>query len=218
MRKLFMAEMEAVGDQLLEMATLVNRAMKQARVALETQDLRLAEAVITQDARIDYLQNALDERSIELLLLQSPVATDLRVLISALRVSSSMERMGDLARHVSALTRLRHPDPLIPEPSQVEVQEMAELTVQIGERLEQLMTNYDLTHGREIVKLNNEIDLLHTRIMTCVRDDEWKIDARQSQDLTLLVMRLERFGDHAVSISRKIAYLVTGEWEPPVIS
>src|SRR5699024_7138128 len=76
MRKLFMAEMEAVGDQLLEMAILVNRAMKQARVALETQDLRLAEAVITQDARIDYLQNALDERSIELLLLQSPVATD----------------------------------------------------------------------------------------------------------------------------------------------
>src|SRR5699024_2854452 len=208
----------AVGDQLVEMATLVNRAMKQARVAMESQDLGLAETVITQDARIDYLQHALDERSIELLLLQSPVATDLRVLISALRVSSSMERMGDLARHVSALTRLRHPDPLIPEPSQVEVQEMAELTVQIGERLEQLMTNYDLTHGREIVKLNNEIDLLHTRIMTCVRDDEWKIDARQSQDLTLLVMRLERFGDHAVSISRKIAYLVTGEWEPPVIS
>lgn len=218
MRKLFMAEMEAVGDQLVEMATLVNRAMKQARVALETQDLGLAETVITQDARIDYLQNALDERTIELLLLQNPVAKDLRLLIAALRVSSSMERMGDLARHIGALTRLRHPHPLIPAPSQTEVHELAEYTVQIGEHLQQLMTDYDLSHGRAIVKLNNDVDALHSRILISVTDGTWDISATQAQDLTLLVMRLERFGDHAVSISRKIAYLVTGEWEPPVIA
>ncbi|WP_022870573.1 phosphate signaling complex protein PhoU [Yaniella halotolerans] len=218
MRKLFMAEMEAVGDQLVEMATLVNRAMKQARVAMESQDLGLAETVITQDARIDYLQNALDERTIELLLLQNPVATDLRLLIAALRVSSSMERMGDLARHTAALTRLRHPQPLVPEPCQPEMQEMAELVVQIGEHLQQLMTEYDLTHGRAIVKLNNDVDILHSKVLTSVTDGTWDISATQAQDLTLLVMRLERFGDHAVSISRKIAYLVTGEWEPPVIA
>lgn len=218
MRKLFMAEMEAVGDQLVEMATLVNRAMKQARVALETQDVGLAETVITQDARIDYLQNALDERTIELLLLQNPVARDLRVLIAALRVSSSMERMGDLARHIGALTRLRHPHPLVPEPSRPEVHELAEYTVQIGERLQQLMTDYDLSHGRAIVRLNNDVDVLHSKILTSVTDGTWDIDATQAQDLTQLAMRLERFGDHAVSISRKIAYLVTGEWEPPVIA
>src|SRR5690625_2948465 len=124
MRKLFMAEMEAVGDDLVEMATLVNRAMKQARVALETQDTGLAETVIVQDARIDYLQNTLDERTIELLLLQNPVATDLRLLVAALRVSSSMERMGDLARHVAALVRLRYPASLIPEEARAEVEEM----------------------------------------------------------------------------------------------
>lgn len=218
MRKLFMAEMEAVGDQLVEMATLVNRAMKQARVAMESQDLGLAETVITQDARIDYLQNALDERTIELLLLQSPVATDLRVLVAALRVSSSLERMGDLARHIAALTRLRHPQPLIPSDSEPEVRQLAELSVQVGEHLQQLMTEYDLTHGRAIVKLNHEIDGLHSRILVSVTDGTWDITAKQAQDLALLVMRLERFGDHAVSISRKIAYLVTGEWEPPVIA
>src|SRR5690625_2411927 len=127
MRKLFRAEMEAVGDDLVEMATLVNRAMKQARVALESEDVGLAETVIAQDARIDYLQNALDERTIELLLLENPVATDLRLLVAALRVSSSMERMGDLARHIAALVRLRHPASVIPEQSRSEVQELAEL-------------------------------------------------------------------------------------------
>ena len=218
MRKLFLAEMEAVGDELVEMATLVNRAMKQARVALEAQDAGLAETVVAQDARIDYLQNALDERTIELLLLQNPVATDLRVLVAALRVSSSMERMGDLARHIAALVRLRHPASVIPEQSRSEVQELAELVVRVGEHLQRLMTGYNLAEGREIVKVNHDIDILHTQIMTKIAESAWDLTATQAQDLTLLVMRLERFGDHAVSISRKIAYLVTGEWEPPVIA
>jgi len=218
MRKLFLAEMEAVGDELVEMATLVNRAMKQARVALEAQDAGLAETVVAQDARIDYLQNALDERTIELLLLQNPVATDLRVLVAALRVSSSMERMGDLARHIAALVRLRHPASVIPEQSRSEVQELAELVVRVGEHLQRLMTGYNLAEGREIVKVNHDIDILHSQIMTKIAESAWDLTATQAQDLTLLVMRLERFGDHAVSISRKIAYLVTGEWEPPVIA
>lgn len=218
MRKLFLAEMEAVGDELVEMATLVNRAMKQARVALESQDASLAETVVAQDARIDYLQNALDERTIELLLLQNPVATDLRVLVAALRVSSSMERMGDLARHIAALVRLRHPASVIPEQSRSEVHELAELVVRVGEHLQRLMTGYNLAEGREIVKANHAIDILHAQIMLKIADSAWELTAAQAQDLTLLVMRLERFGDHAVSISRKIAYLVTGEWEPPVIA
>src|SRR5690625_2100566 len=218
MRKLFLAEMEAVGDELVEMATLVNRAMKQARVALEAQDAGLAETVVAQDARIDYLQNALDERTIELLLLQNPVATDLRVLVAALRVSSSMERMGDLARHIAALVRLRHPASVIPEQSRPEVQELAELVVRVGEHLQRLMTGYNLAEGREIVKVNHDIDILHSQIMSKIAESAWDLTATLAQDLTLLVMRLERFGDHAVSISRKIAYLVTGEWEPPVIA
>src|SRR5690625_529816 len=141
MRKLFLAEMEAVGDELVEMATLVNRAMKQARVALEAQDAGLAETVVAQDARIDYLQNALDERTIELLLLQNPVATDLRVLVAALRVSSSMERMGDWARHIAALVRLRHPASVLPEQSRSGVQALAELAVRVGGPLQRVMTS-----------------------------------------------------------------------------
>jgi len=217
MRKLFRAEMEAVGDDLVEMATLVNRAMKQARVALESKDVGLAETVIAQDARIDYLQNTLDERTIELLLLENPVATDLRLLVAALRVSSSMERMGDLARHVAALVRLRYPKSVIPDHSREEVAEMAERTVSVGEYLQRLMTTYNLAEGREILKLNNDVHILHSQLMNNVTEGVWDLTGPQAQDLTLLIMRLERFGDHAVSISRKVAYLVTGEWEPPVI-
>src|SRR5690625_4436882 len=140
MRKLFLAEMEAVGDELVEMATLVNRAMKQARVALEAQDAGLAETVVAQDARIDYLQNALDERTIELLLLQNPVATDLRVLVASLRLSSCRGGWGDLARHIAALVRLRRPGSVIPGQCRCGVQELAELVVRVGGALERLMS------------------------------------------------------------------------------
>ena len=80
------------------------------------------------------------------------------------------------------------------------------------------MTSYDLVEGREIVKINNDIDILHSQIMQNVTEGTWNLTGPQAQDLTLLVMRLERYGDHGVSISRKIAYLVTGEWEPPAMS
>src|SRR5699024_12363746 len=118
--------------------------------------------VVVKDDRSDTLQVARAERTIELVLLWKPVATDLRVLVAALRVSSSMERMGDLARHIAALIRLRHPASVIPEQSRSEVQELGELVVRVGEHLQRLMTGYNRAEGREIVKVKPDIDILHS--------------------------------------------------------
>ncbi|MBD4582460.1 phosphate transport system regulatory protein PhoU, partial [Xanthomonas citri pv. citri] len=79
-------------------------------------DVHGAERVISEDARIDQLQESLDEQAVRILALQAPVATDLRTVVATLRMSSSLERMGDLARHVAQLTRLRYPEHVIPEP------------------------------------------------------------------------------------------------------
>lgn len=110
MRKVFQAELQQVGEELIHIATLVEEALQRATSAFLTANIQEAEDVISNDARIDLLQNDLDEKSIDLLALQGPVASDLRMVVGALRMSSSLERMGDLARHVAQIARMRYPE------------------------------------------------------------------------------------------------------------
>src|SRR5699024_4627185 len=88
---------------------------RNANRALATADLQLAEQVIEADIALDELERELDERCVILLARQQPVATDLRTVVSGLRISASIERMGDLARHVAQLARLRYPEQVLPE-------------------------------------------------------------------------------------------------------
>jgi len=114
-RKVFQEELTQVGDQLVEISRLVSEAMAKATTSFQVADVDLAQDVIAADARIDFLQNSLDERAIDILALQGPVASDLRMIVGSLRMSASLERMGDLARHIAQLARLRYPSMVIPE-------------------------------------------------------------------------------------------------------
>ncbi|MBW4095233.1 MAG: phosphate transport system regulatory protein PhoU, partial [Acidobacteria bacterium] len=98
MRKVFQAELTQVGDELIQISGLVTEALTKATSAFSGADVELAQDVIAADARIDFLQNDLDERAIDILALQGPVASDLRMIVGSLRMSASLERMGDLAR------------------------------------------------------------------------------------------------------------------------
>ena len=95
-------------------------------------DIELAQEVIAEDAKIDFLQNQLDERAIDVLALQGPVASDLRMIVGSLRMSASLERMGDLARHVAQLARLRFPQQVVPESIAPTFKAMAELDIAIA--------------------------------------------------------------------------------------
>src|SRR5688500_8032965 len=95
------------------MSKLVSEAIMKATTSFEVADVDLAQDVIAADARIDFLQNSLDERAIDILALQGPVASDLRMIVGSLRMSASLERMGDLARHIAQLARLRFPSTVI---------------------------------------------------------------------------------------------------------
>lgn len=216
MRELFQAELSGLGDQLSEIATLVRAAMTDAKSCLENTDLETAERVITEDARIDFLQNALDEKAIELLALQAPVATDLRTVVAALRMSSSLERMGDLARHIAQLTRLRYPDHVIPESARERFASMAALAVEAAEETEALLSTHDLRHASAVAQINRQINEIHAANFKAVAAEDWTAGAATTADVTLASRYLERFSDHAVSVSRKVTYLVTGEWEPDV--
>lgn len=216
MRELFHADLKALGDQLVEISGLVREAMDKARTAFENADVELAEAVITDDARIDYLQTSIDEKAIELLALQGPVAADLRTVVAALRMSSSLERMGDLARHIAQLARRRYPDLVLPESVREDFRQMADHCVALAGEVEQLLTDHDTTHAQQIVKLNAAINELHAKNFKTVNAADWNASGAMTADVTLASRFFERFADHGVSVARKVTYLATGEWEPVI--
>lgn len=213
-RKVFQAELHQIGEELTQISELVTEAMQKATLAFEGADTELAQDVIAADARIDFLQNDLDERAIDVLALQGPVASDLRMIVGSLRMSASLERMGDLARHVAQLARLRYPEHVVPD-SMVEIfREMAQLDIRISELLTELLETRDLELSKDIYACNTRINELHASVFKAIADPGWSVSAVTTVDLTLASRYFERFADHGVSVTRKVNYLVTGEWQP----
>lgn len=214
MRKVFQAELHQIGEELTQISQLVTEAMKKATQAFETADTELAQDVIAADARIDFLQNDLDERAIDVLALQGPVASDLRMIVGSLRMSASLERMGDLARHVAQLARLRYPANVVPENMVETFKEMARLDIAISELLTELLETRNLELSKDIYAHNTRINELHAGVFKAVASPDWNNSPVTTVDLTLASRYFERFADHGVSVTRKVNYLVTGEWQP----
>ncbi|SMF25944.1 phosphate transport system protein [Kocuria indica] len=213
-RKVFQAELHQVGEELIQIATLVQQALGSARTAFLDADIQVAEEVISNDARIDFLQNDLDERSIDILALQSPVASDLRMIVGALRMSASLERMGDLARHLAQLARLRFPEPVLPEAMRGHFEEMFDIDARLVERVISVLEDRDISEADQIFALKSELNLKHQQVFEMLADPNWDSSVPTAVDVTLASRYLERIGDHGVSVARKVSYLVTGDWAP----
>ena len=164
------------------------------------------------DAVIDEKAIALDELAIEILARQQPVARDLRIVVSALRISASLERMGDIAEHIAQLTRMRFPERAIPKGLKGTFTKMGELDVDVARQLTELLRTQDLALSDEIRNNDDLIDDLHVSVFEKVLSDTWQGEASATVDATLASRYHERFADHAVSVAKKVAYLATGDW------
>lgn len=212
MRELYRADLERLGRDLTEIARLVHRAVMDAQTSLESADVHCAERVISEDERIDRLQESLDEQAVRILALQAPVATDLRTVVATLRMSSSLERMGDLARHVAQLTRLRYPEHVIPAPVRPVFTAMCEAAVEVAEEMVLLLETQDLGHADRIDTVNEDVNALHVSVFRAIAAPDWTATPATTTDVTLASRYLERFTDHGLSVASKVRYLVTGEW------
>jgi len=212
-RAIFEQELGQVGEELLLMSRQVAAAMRDASLALRTADLELAERVIRADERIDELQHHLDERCVVLLARQQPVATDLRIVVSGLRMSASIERMGDLARHIAQVTRLRYPELVLPEPAQPLFAALADAANKVATDVVELLETHDLELAAAVERDDDILDELHKETFRVTHAVAWSGTVPQTVDITLLARYYERFGDHAVSVARRIDYLVTGDLE-----
>ncbi|MEY4997108.1 MAG: hypothetical protein RLY59_512 [Actinomycetota bacterium] len=216
MRDVFQQELQEVQQRLVEIAELVAEAMRKGTTAFQNSDIALAEQVIEEDAHIDELALTLDELAIQILARQQPVARDLRVVVSALRISANLERMGDMAEHLSQLTRYRFPDKVIAKGLRSTFKEMGEIDIEIAEKLIKMLRSQELKQLEKIRDLDDKIDSLHLSVFDKVLSDTWAGTSMDTVDATLASRYYERFSDHAISIARKVAYLSTGEWAPDI--
>ena len=212
MRDAFHDELDAIGQSLIKMAELVQGAMDDATKALLTPNLELAEQVIDADDAIDFMQHDLDARTIDLMARQQPVASDLRTLVTSLRMSADLERMGDMAHHIAKQARIRYPKRSVPDELVKTIEEMGVVANKIIGKLAKVMESRDLDRAVEIATDDDEMDKLHRDLIAVILDENWKHGAEVAIDMTLLGRYYERCCDHAVSISRRVYFLVTGEY------
>jgi phosphate transport system protein len=212
MRDAFHDELDAIGLSLIKMAELVQGAMDDATNALLTPNLELAEQVIDADDAIDFMQHDLDARTIDLMARQQPVASDLRTLVTSLRMSADLERMGDMAHHIAKQARIRYPKRSVPDELVKTIEEMGVVANKIIGKLAKVMESRDLERAVEIATDDDEMDKLHRDLIAVILDENWKHGAEVAIDMTLLGRYYERCCDHAVSISRRVYFLVTGEY------
>jgi phosphate transport system protein len=212
LRSAFQDELDGVTQSLLELSSLVSSAVTQATHALLTADLSDAEAVIAADDRVDEIQHELDARIIDIIARQQPVASDLRALVTALRMSADLERMGDMAHHIAKITRLRHPGAAVPSELLLTIEEMGKVARLISDKVGGVINSKDIDKALEVEKDDDEMDLLHRKLFTALLEPSWPHGIETAIDMTLIGRYYERYADHAVSVSRRIHFQVTGKY------
>ena len=212
MRDAFHDDLDAISVSLVEMSQLANTAMVRATKAILEADLAIAEEVISEDERIDNLHHDLDARTLTLLARQQPVAGDLRTIVTSIRMSSDIERMGDLAHHIAKLARMRYPACAIPPDLVFIIQEMGEVAQRIMTKTTGIITSRDTLAAVELEKDDDAMDKLHRKLFEILLDDNWSHGIETAIDMTLVGRYYERYADHAVSVARRVYFLVTGTY------
>lgn len=211
-RSVFQDELDNVSQSLVDLTEMVSTAMSKATSAILNSDLKLAEEVIANDEKIDNYQHQIDSRIIDIIARQQPVASDLRALVTALRMGSDLERMGDLAHHVAKLARLRYPACAIPTELIQIVTDKGRVAVALTNKTGVVISTRNTDMALEVERDDDEMDNLHRKLISYLIEPNWKHGIESAIDLTLLGRYYERYADHAVSISRRVYFLVTGKY------
>lgn len=212
MRDTYHEQLDAIGAALVEMSRLSGSAVSRATTALLDADLQLAESVIAQDEAINELYRQVEGHAFDLLARQQPVAGDLRVLVTSLRMVVDLERTGDYAVHLAKIARRRHPASAVPPELRSTVLEMGQTAEAIAVKAGSVIASRDLTLAAELVRDDDRMDALQRRLFTVMLASTWKYGIEAAIDVTLAGRYYERLADHAVAVARRVSYLVTGEY------
>ena len=211
MRDQYYEQLDAIVDDLVNLTGTVRRAVADATKALLEADAQIAESVIAGDKDIDEATEIIEERALLLLATQQPVATDLRQLVATLRMLTDLQRMGDLSVHVAKVARRRMPDSAVPEHLHPNIIAMATVADSMIDSASRIVANRNVDAASRLENEDDEMDRLRKELLRSLLGDSWSYGVEPAVDLALLGRYYERIGDHAVSMARRVVYLVTGQ-------
>ncbi|MHB9145890.1 MAG: phosphate signaling complex protein PhoU [Symbiobacteriia bacterium] len=210
-REIFHQQLEELQQELLKMGTLVEEAIHRAVRSLSEKDSGLAREVIESDDRIDDAELDIERRCLALFALQQPMAADLRLVGTALKFVTDLERMGDHAVDIAKTTLRLDGQPLI-KPL-VDIPRMAELAQLMMREALSAYVNRDAEQAYAMIARDDEVDHLYGQVfrelLTYMMEDPRTI--KQATYLIFVAMYLERIADHATNLGEWTIYMVTGE-------
>jgi phosphate transport system protein len=207
----FLEELEQLKVRLLEMGGLAEERVRAAVRALVERDPPLVDRVLTGDAAINQLHIEIDDRCFKLLALRQPMAVDLRAIVSAVKINTDLERVGDLAVNIAEAVRryLEHP----PMKELVDIPRMAEIAQAMLRDALDAYVGRDTTMAQRVLDKDDELDALKTLafrdLLNDMLHDQGTIEP--GLDLILISRHLERIGDHATNIAEDVIFMVSAK-------
>ena len=211
MRQAYQLRLAELGEHGFAMSQFTSESLRKATRALLDADLSLAEQVIASDLQLDQMRASAENVALELLALESPVARDLRVVVSAMWIVSDLQRMGQLAIHVAKAARRRHPAHVIPMDVRPIIERMGRVGVHLADEAGLVLRERDIELARRLEVEDDLMDDLQRELFSAMLAPTWKHGVPPAVDIALLSRFYERFADHAVAIARRVVFLVTGE-------
>ena len=214
LRKSFHQDLDEVRSELVHLAAFVTESIPRATNILLSGDLEGADYVISSDDEIDARALDLEERCVQILALQSPVAVDLRQILAALRMIAEVERSADLVCNICKAARRIYGHQLDPA--------LRGIITRMGEQAQQLyiaaiesFVENDAAKAAAIDDMDNYLDALQKQFVQAIFESHaaGHIDLQVAVQLAVVARFYERIGDHAVNIGERVRYVVTG-WLP----
>ncbi len=208
----FDRDLETVQALVVKMGGMVESAITDAATALETRDDELAQKVRARDKAIDALEARINEEAARLIALRAPIATDLRLVLSVIKIAASLERVGDYAKNIAKRSNVLANMPTI-NGSGMALRRMA---VTVEKMMKDALDSYiqrDATLAADVRERDLEVDQMYNALfrefLTYMMEDPRNITA--CMHLHFIAKNIERMGDHATAIAEQVIYLVTGE-------
>ena len=210
MRNRFDEQLHTLNHELLEMGALIERAIRSATDALVKQDVEAALQAIAADKEVDQAERDIEALCLKLLLQQQPVARDLRLISSALKMITDMERIGDQASDIAELVIYLSREPYIKELTHLP--QMAENAIRMVTGALDAYVRKDVVLAQQVMGMDDAIDALFVTVkdelIALIRNDASA--GSQAIDLLMIAKYYERIGDHAQNIAEWVEYAFTG--------
>ncbi len=211
MRFNFDTELDQLNHDLGAMGELVTVAIEKSLHSLKTCDTKLAKKVVKGDHKVNEMEKQIERHCINLLLRQQPVASDLRLISSALKMITDLERIGDQAADIAEITLTYCKE--APDLTSFEtLDKMGKDTIVMVQKSLQAFREGDLALADEVISLDDAVDqafdIVRNKIVVMIRDNTY--DPSKMMDILMIAKYLERIGDHAVNVAEWVVYSITG--------